>query len=273
MTQRGRRSASPPWLGVAGMVAIGTAAILAWLGFVGDRSPGFNSVLDLKIALATLVLILAVVQVLMAALFYGWVPSPGIPNEATAFLHRWSGRVLAPVAFLVLVYCVRDIGAQSTPTRAAIHTVLGSAVFIVLAAKLIILRGVPRLSSLLPVLGVATSLLFIGIWMTSAMFVIRTRAQGYGNADVGATVDIVSDPQTVGRFEPALVSIRPGQAVAWRNRANAPHNVVRVGGGFDSGLIAEGGSFRWPAKAPQTLQYRCTIHPDMPIATIVVEDK
>jgi plastocyanin len=254
------------------LVAVGGALTL-WAIVVGDDVPGFRTVLDFKVSLATLVLLLAVLQPAAAAAFYGWLRVPGISGDAAAFVHRWTGRVLLLAAALVAFYCVKDIGPQSSPTRVALHTALGSAVFVVLAAKLLILRGIPRLQGLLPVLGFGLSLLFAGLWFTSAFYVLRTRAQGYSGADVGAIVAIVDVPTAVGRFAPGQVRLRVGQAVLWRNQADATHNVVRVGGGFDSGALAPGGSFRWPAKAAGTFSYRCTIHAQMTVATIVVADE
>ncbi|MER3420164.1 MAG: hypothetical protein C4290_06405 [Chloroflexota bacterium] len=188
-------------------------------------------------------------------------------------MHRWGGRGLIVAAALVMVYCVKDIGPQADPTRAAIHSTAGSVVFLVVAAKLLILRGVPRLSGLVPVLGVAATALFVALWLTSALVTLCARAQGYAGADIGATVVIVTDPQTIGRFTPLVVRVRVGQAVQWINQDAAPHNVVRDGGGFDSGVLGTGAGFRWPARQPATVTYRCTLHPQMPVATIVVENK
>lgn len=270
-------SAAPSRLGqmtpLALLVLIGGVVLALWMATVKNDVPFFATVLDFKIMLATAVMLLAVVQALAAAVFYGWLRLPGLSADAAAFIHRWNGRVVLPAAALVTIYCVKDIGPQSSPARAALHSVFGGAVFVVVAAKLIILRGVPRLSGLLPALGMAITALFIGIWATSAFYAIRTRAQGYSSAEVGATVGIVTDPRTIGRFDPLTIRVRVGQAVVWVNQDNAPHNAVKDGGGFDSGIIAPGGSFRWPAKTPGTITYRCTIHPQMAVATVVVEDK
>jgi plastocyanin len=259
--------------GVLALVVVGGIVVTLWTLTVRNDIPAFPNVLDFKIVLATVVFVLAIGQVLSASIFYGWLKVPVPSAEAAAFFHRWSGRILIPCAVLVTIYCVKDIGPQSSPTRVAIHTLLGSAVFVVLAAKLIILRAIPRLGFLVPPLGLTVAALFIGLWLTSAFFVLRTRAEGYSSADVGAAVSIVTDDRTIGRFEPQTVRVRVGQAVVWRNVSDSPHTVTREGGGFDSGAIAEGGSFRWPAKNAGTVTYRCTIHPRMPAATIIVEDK
>ncbi len=259
--------------GVIGLLLVGGAAVAAWTVTLGDDIPAFATVLDFKVTLATVVLLLAAAQLLTAAVFYGWVRPPWPSADAAAFVHRWSWRGLLVAAALVTVYCVKDIGPQADPVRAALHSMAGSAVFLVVAAKLLILRGVPRLSGLVPVLGVAAAALFVALWLTSALFALRARAQGYTTAETGATVAIVSDPQTIGRFTPLVVRVRVGQAVQWVNLDSAPHNVVREGGGFDSGILVSGIGFRWPARQPGTVTYRCTLHPQMAVATVVVENK
>lgn len=259
--------------GLVALVLVGGLMVAGWMAVLGDEIPAFATVLDFKVTLATAVLLLAGVQLLTAAVFYGRLHAPWPSGTAAAFLHRWSGRGLIVAAALVTVYCVKDIGPQADPTRAAVHSVAGSAVFLVVAAKLLILRGAPRLSGLVPVLGVAAAALFIALWLTSALVTLRARAQNYTTAETGATVVIVTDPQTVGRFTPLVVRVRVGQAVQWVNQDSAPHNVVRDGGSFDSGILATGAGFRWSARRPGTVTYRCTLHPQMAAATIVAENK
>jgi plastocyanin len=271
--QAGVKALPGPAYGLIALLLIGGGTVVAWAVALGDDIPAFATVLDFKVTLATAVLLLAATQLVTAAVFYGWVRPPWPSADAATFVHRWSGRGLLVAAALVTVYCVKDIGPQAEPVRVALHSMAGSAVFLVVAAKLLILRGVPRLSGLVPVLGATAAVLFVALWLTSALFTLRARAQGYTTAETGATVAIVSDPQTIGRFAPLLVRVRVGQAVQWVNQDSAPHNVVRDGGGFDSGVLVTGAGFRWPARQPGTVTYRCTLHPQMAVATVVVEDK
>jgi plastocyanin len=188
-------------------------------------------------------------------------------------MHRWSGRILIPAAAIVTVYCVKDIGPQSSPTRAAIHSVLGSMVFVILAAKLIILRLVPRLSGLVPVLGMVVVAAFVGLWFSSAFHALRASDRGYSSGNVGAAVGIITDAQTIGRYDPIEVKVKVGQAVVWTNRDNAPHTVTAESGAkFDSGIILSGGGFSWPANQPGTVTYKCNLHPQMAVARIIIED-
>lgn len=259
-------------LGLIGLVAVGIPFLVLWFIAINDDVPGFPNVVDFKISLATFVAIMAVVQGLSAAVFYGWLKLPWPSADAAAFLHRWSGRVIIPAALIVTVYCVRDIGPQSNPTRAAVHTVLGSMVFIILAAKLIILRFIPRLGSLLPGLGLAVVAAFIGLWFTSSFAVLRASNRSYSNTNVGASVGIITDAQTIGRYDPLQVTIKVGQSVVWINRDNVPHTVTEDGGKFDSGIILSGAGYSWEGKTAGTFRYKCAVHPQMALGTIIVEE-
>lgn len=182
-------SESPPSFGSLrdlrrlGALALICALVLGWwLVFFRDAVPGFATVPDFKASAATLVVVLVGTQVLTASVFYGWVRTPWPSREAAAFVHRWSGRVLVPTATVVSAYCLKDIGPQSTPVRAAVHTVLAAVMTVALVGKLVILRAVPRLSRLVPVLGVTVAIAFVGIWLTSAFYVVRAGVQNYAAA-------------------------------------------------------------------------------------------
>src|SRR3984893_1634849 len=51
-----------------------------------------------------------------------------------------------------------------------------------------------------------------------------------------ATVKIVSDPNTVGKFDPATVTVTAGQTVEWdfADTSGTPHTVTANDGSFDS---------------------------------------
>jgi plastocyanin len=72
-------------------------------------------------------------------------------------------------------------------------------------------------------------------------------------------------------FNPATVTIHPGQDVVWRfEDGSVPHNVT--GQGSDSGInsgIRTGGLYSYTFPAAGTYTYRCTIHSGM-IGTVVV---
>jgi plastocyanin len=65
-------------------------------------------------------------------------------------------------------------------------------------------------------------------------------------------------------FSPNPASVTVGQQIRWHNADRIVHTATQNGGGFDTGLIAPGGT-----SAPITLTtsgtigYHCTVHPSM----------
>jgi plastocyanin len=63
-------------------------------------------------------------------------------------------------------------------------------------------------------------------------------------------------------YVPETLSVRPGDVVVWTNNDPFPHTVTAAGG-FDSGPIAPGKSWRFTAKKTGTYPYLCTLHTTM----------
>lgn len=71
------------------------------------------------------------------------------------------------------------------------------------------------------------------------------------------TIDAVS-------FRPATITIAPGDTVVWVNRDIVPHtSTAGVRGGFDSGTIAAGASWKRTFTQKGALAYVCQFHPAM----------
>ena len=66
-------------------------------------------------------------------------------------------------------------------------------------------------------------------------------------------------------FEPATVTVHPGDTVEWKNEDNVPHTATAntPKPGFDSGAIQPGGTWRYDAREKGTYDYICTFHPYM----------
>jgi plastocyanin len=65
-------------------------------------------------------------------------------------------------------------------------------------------------------------------------------------------------------FGPRTVKVKVGDTIAWTNDDSAPHTVTaKSGGDLDSGTLAQGADFEFTASQPGTIQYFCSIHPDM----------
>jgi plastocyanin len=106
-----------------------------------------------------------------------------------------------------------------------------------------------------------------------------------GGADAGCTVkgnatatvtpaivsNIVTDPNTVGRFTPNNMTVKVGQSIEWDwQDPNVGHTVTSDdGSSFDSCLQNKGYNFVVTFNQAGKIPYHCTIHPLM-IGTITV---
>lgn len=64
-------------------------------------------------------------------------------------------------------------------------------------------------------------------------------------------------------YEPARLTVSPGDTVVWLNRDAVPHTATSEGGGWDSGSIPAGGSWEWVVTENASGEYLCTFHPSM----------
>jgi plastocyanin len=66
-------------------------------------------------------------------------------------------------------------------------------------------------------------------------------------------------------FQPATITVHPGDTVEWKNEDNVPHTATAdtPKPGFDSGAIQPGGTWRYDAREKGTYDYICTFHPYM----------
>jgi plastocyanin len=66
------------------------------------------------------------------------------------------------------------------------------------------------------------------------------------------------------RFEPANLTVAPGDVIVWVNKDPFPHTVTSKAGRFDSGAIAPDASWKLVARRQRgELPYVCTYHPTM----------
>ncbi len=70
------------------------------------------------------------------------------------------------------------------------------------------------------------------------------------------------------RFQPAELTVHPGETVEFRNEDIVAHTVTADDGSFDSGLIQPGSSWKMTVQKAGTVAYHCTPHPNMK-ATLV----
>jgi plastocyanin len=77
------------------------------------------------------------------------------------------------------------------------------------------------------------------------------------------TVKIVNNSQTIGAYSPKSVTIKVGQAIAFKNVSSVPHSVTANNNSFNSGLVETGGTWIFRAKKAGTFPYYCFVHPNM----------
>jgi plastocyanin len=70
-------------------------------------------------------------------------------------------------------------------------------------------------------------------------------------------------------FSQPDLQIAAGTTVTWTNQDSANHTVTSDDGAFDSGQLAQGGTFSWTFDTPGTYTYHCANHPNM-TATVTV---
>jgi len=131
---------------------------------------GFSGMLQLKAWLATIALLLVVVQVVSALWMWGRLPGAGRAPGWLPAAHRWSGSVAFVVTVPVALHCVWSLGLVTTTPRVLAHGILGCGFYGAYAAKMLglRLRGLPGWA--LPVLGGTVFALFISVWATSALW-------------------------------------------------------------------------------------------------------
>jgi len=79
-----------------------------------------------------------------------------------------------------------------------------------------------------------------------------------------STVKIVSDPDTVGRFDPATLTVTAGQSVEWdfADSSGTPHTVTADDSSFDS-CSQTSGKFVVTFSKAGDVKYHCTLHAQM----------
>lgn len=139
---------------------------------------GFSGPLEAKVWLTTLVVVLAVAQLVSALVMYGRLGrrSSHVRSQPAWIggLHRWSGRLAFLASLPVAMHCLYALGLQAYDTRTLVHSLLGCAFFGVFTVKMLVLSrdGLP--GWLLPLLGGAVFTALVGLWLTSSLWFFVT---------------------------------------------------------------------------------------------------
>jgi hypothetical protein len=165
--------------------AVGAAVALA-LGIFGrvhdptidgTTTLGYDTVLDMKVAVTAVIGVLVVLQLLGALLIYGklGVRAPSWVGS----VHRASGVVTFLLAVFVGYHCLWALGleygelhnGEPVPARAVVHGVLGCVVFGAFVVKVVAVRSRRAPGWFLPVAG--------GLLFTAFLIVVGTSTVWY----------------------------------------------------------------------------------------------
>jgi uncharacterized protein DUF6529 len=140
----------------------------------------FTATINLKVWFATVALVLAAAQIVLAARLYGRISWPW-RGDAPPWLgdaHRLTGIVAFLVSLPVAYHCLWALGFQSTDTRVLLHSLLGCFFYGVFATKVLSVRSHGLPGWLLPVVGGLTFAALVGVWLTSSLWFMTSRPSG-----------------------------------------------------------------------------------------------
>lgn len=159
------------------LVALGVGAAVAVLlgvyGRVHDPTGDtalvvvFSGQIQFKAWLATLVILLALVQVGSALWLYGRIGGEAPPWLGD--LHRLSGTLALLASLPIAYHCLWSIGFWADPglNRVFVHSVAGCLFYGAFAVKVLAVRSGERLGWALPLIGGTTFALLVLVWFTS----------------------------------------------------------------------------------------------------------
>jgi len=130
----------------------------------------FSSTIAAKAWLATIAVVLALVQVTTAARIFGKLSFLRMRGPWVPRIHRWSGRVAFLFTLPVFFHCVTILGFQTPDTRVAAHSLVGTFFYGVFAAKVLIVRDRSLPGWALPVAGASLASILGLLWLTSSLW-------------------------------------------------------------------------------------------------------
>jgi len=147
----------------------------------GTTTLGYRTVIDMKVVLATVAGVLAVVQIVGGLWIYGRLGRPA-PSWVGP-VHRVSGAVAVVIVLVVSYSCLWALGLESgtlangepVEARTVVHGVLGCTVIGALVVKAAAVRARRAPGWFLPVAGGLLFTLLIAAVLTSAGWYLTTR--------------------------------------------------------------------------------------------------
>jgi len=163
----------PLSVGAAVAVGLGVYGRLHQPTGVAIDVAGFSSFQSVKAWLATVAVLLAVVQLVSALALFGHIRSLA-GRSWLGPVHRWTGRAAVAVTLPVVAHCLYALGFQYDQPRILLHSVLGCFFYGAFAAKMLTLSRSDAPRWLLPVVGGAVFAGLVGLWLTSSLWFFTT---------------------------------------------------------------------------------------------------
>jgi hypothetical protein len=174
-------SDSDPSSGTGLLLAGGIGAAIALsLGIYGNAHDpatdlsitlGFADTITMKVWMASIAVLFAIVQLASALWLYGRLPLPDAPPWLGS-LHRISGRLAFLASLPVAYHCLYQLAFQDTDTRVLVHSLLGCTFYGAFAAKVVIVRSHSLPGAALPIAGGLVFTILVAVWLTSGLWFI-----------------------------------------------------------------------------------------------------
>lgn len=176
-----RRAPNPAWLALPLMLFAFVSLTVGVLASRTVRQPYqtefyhafFSDTLHMKVWLATAALAFGCFQLLTAARIYHLLRFPP-PGRFYNIVHRSSGWIAIALTLPVAYNCLVELGFGTYDLRVYIHSVLGSIIYGVFVAKLLLVRSSRYPGWALPIAGSVLFTVLLGLWLTSALWFLTT---------------------------------------------------------------------------------------------------
>jgi len=165
---------------VAATVAAGAAVSVA-LGVYGSQHQptgqasftfGFDTMIAMKVWLALVVGVLALVQLVSALWIYGKLGRSA--GRAVIMTHRLSGSAAILVSLPVAYHCLWSLGFQTYDTRVLVHSLFGCVLYGAFVTKILALKTRTSPGWLLPLAGGLLFSTIVIVVLTSSIWFLST---------------------------------------------------------------------------------------------------
>lgn len=174
-----RTSPHPARLRLTGAAGLVLAVAAALYAFGRIHTPDYASTLFgrrgsdanlLKAQLATVLLGMALFQLILAVWIYGRLPGARAAPRPVHLAHRIGGVVLFLVSLPIAYHCITAYGVETTGARVTIHSVAGCFFYGAFVAKIVVVRSRHLPGWALPLAGGSLVTLIAILWYSAALW-------------------------------------------------------------------------------------------------------